>query len=171
MVSSFFLAVVPIQKENYLHLVVSSFAIIYLPLYMESPHLTPSAKLHRLKPLLRTRLVPVWAGVKLGHQRPHFYWKMHELGGKSSLAFRFKHALTELLAIKSPTKHCFACELSKCNLKVTDSQRTQNPEISVVWQGHMACLTEAVCNTQNLHTIPYLTENSTSFCWFWLGWS
>lgn len=62
---------------------------------------TPSVKLHRLKPLLRTRLVPVWAGVKLGHQRPHFHWKMHELGRKSSLAFRFKHALTELLVIKS----------------------------------------------------------------------
>lgn len=66
-----------------------------------SSSLTPSVELDRLKPLSGTRLVPIEAGVKFGHQRPHFYWKMHELEKKRSLAFRFKDALTELVVVNS----------------------------------------------------------------------
>lgn len=35
-------------------------------------------------------------------------------------------------------KHHFACELSKFDLKVTGSQCSQKPEISVVWHRHTA---------------------------------
>lgn len=66
-----------------------------------SSSLTPSVEVHRLKPLSGTRLVPIEAGVKFGHQRPYFYWKMHELEKKRNLAFRFKYALTELVVVNS----------------------------------------------------------------------
>lgn len=60
-----------------------------------SSSLKSSVELHRLKPSSGTRLVPVEAGVKLGHQRPHCYLKMHDLGK------RFKDALAERVITKS----------------------------------------------------------------------